>query len=114
MNPSMRKALWVFGGSVLAGMLIAGIIVWQLVSYTTDPGGRAKGQVDLIIPKGSTGRKVSELLAKAQLIDSPGLFRFYATQRKAARRFRPGNYRIKPRSARKSSSTFCWQGSKTN
>jgi UPF0755 protein len=92
-NPR-RRAFQVFLATVGLGALIVGIAAYRIASYPDRSSGSARGSVEVEIPKGAGARKVSELLAGAGLIDQPAYFRFYAGQRGAAHRFRPGHYKF--------------------
>jgi UPF0755 protein len=91
----MRRALWVFLGTMLAGMATFSIILYLVWSYPDRTDGSAAGNTQITIPRGATAQDVSELLEKAGLIESPTLFRLYTAQRGAAARIRTGVYVLK-------------------
>ena len=95
MRSDMRRALWVFLGTMLAGVATFSVILYLVWSYPDRSDGSAEGNVEITIPRGATAQDVSELLQKAGLIESPALFRLYTAQRGAAARIRTGNYQVK-------------------
>ncbi len=95
MRSDMRRALWVFLGTMFAGVATFSIILYLIWSYPDRSDGSAEGNVQINIPKGATAQDVSELLQKAKLIQSPSLFRLYTAQRGAAGRIRTGNYVVR-------------------
>jgi UPF0755 protein len=95
MRSDMRRALWVFLGTMLAGVATFSIILYLVWSYPDRADGTTEGVVQVTIPKGATAQDVSELLQKAGLIESPTLFRLYTAQRGAASGIRTGNYQLK-------------------
>ncbi|MBN2576013.1 MAG: endolytic transglycosylase MltG [Deltaproteobacteria bacterium] len=94
MNNPRRRALQVFLATVGLGVLCLAIVVYRVATYPNRATGSAHGTVEVEIPRGAGATKVSQLLAEAKLIDHPGYFRWYAGQRGAATRFRPGRYKI--------------------
>jgi UPF0755 protein len=95
MRSDMRRALWVFLGTMLAGVATFSVILYLVWSYPDRNDGAAEGTVKITIPKGATAQDVSEILQKAGLVESPALFRLYTAQRGAAGRIRSGNYEVK-------------------
>jgi UPF0755 protein len=95
MRSDMRNALWVFLGTMLAGVATFTVILYLVWSYPDRNDGSADGNVQLTIPRGATAQDVSELLQKAGLIESPAMFRLYTAQRGAASRIRTGTYQVK-------------------
>jgi UPF0755 protein len=91
----MRRALWVFLGTMFAGVATFSIILYLVWTYPDRNDGSAEGNIQITIPRGATAQDVSELLQKADLIHSPTLFRLYTAQRGAAARIRTGSYVIK-------------------
>jgi UPF0755 protein len=91
----MRRALWVFLGTMFAGVATFSIILYLVWSYPDRNDGSAEGNVAITVPKGATAQDVAELLQKADLIHSPSMFRLYTAQRGAAARIRSGNYVVK-------------------
>jgi UPF0755 protein len=94
MRSDMRSALWVFLGTMLAGVATFSIILYLVWSYPDRTDSSAEGNIPITIPKGATAQDVSELLQKAGLIESPAMFRLYTAQRGAAARIRVGNYQV--------------------
>jgi UPF0755 protein len=95
MRSDMRRALWVFLGTMLAGVATFSIILYFIWSYPDRNDGSSEGLVKITVQRGATAQDVSELLQKAGLIESPALFRLYTAQRGAAGRIRSGNYEVK-------------------
>jgi UPF0755 protein len=95
MRSDMRRALWVFLGTMLAGVATFSVLLYLVWSYPDRSDGSAEGNIPITIPRGATAQDVSELLQKAGLIESPTLFRLYTAQRGAAARIRSGNYQVK-------------------
>ncbi len=95
MRSDMRRALWVFLGTMLAGVATFSVILYLVWSYPDRSDGSAEGTVKITIPRGATAQDVSELMQKAGLVESPALFRLYTAQRGAAGRIRSGNYEVK-------------------
>ena len=91
----MRRALWVFLGTMLAGVATFTVILYLIWSYPDRHSGSAQGNVRVTVPRGATAQDVAELLEKAGLIESPSLFRLYTAQRGAAARIRTGVYTVK-------------------
>jgi len=89
-----RRAFRVFLITAAVGILVLALLVYKAASYPDRASGRARGPVEVEIPRGAGAQKVSELLAEAGLIERPALFRLYAGQRGAASRFRPGHYKF--------------------
>src|SRR5688500_16617355 len=94
MRSDIRRALYVFLGTVGAGLIVLAMIVVSIVSYPNRTSGSAKGTVEIEIPRGVTAQGVAELLEKRDLISSPLFFRLYTAQRGAASRIRPGHYQV--------------------
>jgi UPF0755 protein len=94
MSSPRRRAFQVFLITVGVGVLAVAIVFHRVVSYPDRASGSARGTVEVEIPRGAGATQVSQLLAKAGLIDRPAYFRLYAGQRGAASRFRPGRYQI--------------------
>jgi UPF0755 protein len=95
MRSDIRRALYVFLGSMGAGFVILALFVIGIWSYPNRAGGSAQGTVSIDIPRGVTAQGVATLLEQQKLIDSPLFFRLYAAQRGAASRIRPGHYEVK-------------------
>ncbi len=90
----MRRALVVFLVTAAAGLSGTLTLAYKAWRYQDTAGSRARGVVELEVPKGAGAGQVAELLSRAGLVGSPTLFRLYAGQRGAASRFRAGHYRI--------------------
>ena len=95
MRSDMRRALWVFLGTMFVGVATFSIILYLIWTYPDRADGVANGNIQINIPKGATAQDVSGLLQRAKLIESPTLFRLYTAQRGAAGRIRSGNYLVK-------------------
>jgi UPF0755 protein len=93
-NQPMRRALVVFLITVALGLGAAGVVVYLAFTFPDRPGGSARGDVELEIPKGATAASIAGQLTRAGLIERPTLFRLYTTQRGAAGRIRPGHYKF--------------------
>jgi len=90
----MRRALFVFLGTTVFGILVVAWLAFAAWRYGDKPAGSASGRVEVEIPKGATAGQVAEILHTAQLIDRPAIFRLYAGQRGVAGRFKAGRYVI--------------------
>jgi UPF0755 protein len=95
MRSDMRKALWVFLATMLAGVATFTVTLYLIWTYPDRNDGSADGTVQVTIPRGATAQDVSTLLEKQGLIESPTLFRLYTAQRGAASRIRTGTYQLK-------------------
>lgn len=95
MRADIRRAFVVFLCSMGAGVLLLAFFAISIWSYPNRRQGNVEGTVVIDVPRGVTAQGVATLLEQAQLIDSPLLFRLYATQRGAASRIRPGHYELK-------------------
>jgi UPF0755 protein len=95
MRSDIRRALWVFLGTMGAGIFLLALFIVGLWTYPARRGGSAEGKVIIEIPRGVTAQGVAEILEEKELISSPLLFRLYAAQRGAASRIRPGHYEVK-------------------
>ena len=94
MKRDMRRALFVFLGTTVFGILVVAWLAFAAWRYGDKPAGSASGRVEVEIPKGATAGQVAEILHTAQLIDRPAIFRLYAGQRGVAGRFKAGRYVI--------------------
>jgi len=85
----------------LAGLAFAAVVAvggWQLWSElggdaTATPADR------VVIPKGSSVRAAASILSKAGVIESPRLFRWFASATGRARAIKPGRYQFARRSS---------------
>jgi UPF0755 protein len=94
MQPAMKRALLVFvvtGALGFGALAVLARVAWR---YGDTPGGRARGKIEIEIPKGATAGEVAERLAAAGLIGRSSVFRLYAGQRGVAGRFKAGRYSI--------------------
>ena len=89
-----RRAFQVFLATLGLGLLVLGIVAYRIATYPDRAGGAAQGTIAVEVPKGAGATRVAQLLADAGLIGKPAYFRWYAGQRGAASRFRPGRYQI--------------------
>jgi UPF0755 protein len=94
MRSDIRRALFVFLGTMGAGVVILVAILGSIWSYPNRAAGRAKGPVSIEVPRGVTAQEVATLLEEAELIKNPLFFRMYTAQRGSASRIRPGRYQI--------------------
>ena len=90
-----RRAAAIVGATVLvalAGLAFAAFTAW---SYPRRPhrAGDAR-PVKLIIGRGMSAGQIAQALAEQQLIARPAWFRFYATERGAAQKIKPGQYTL--------------------
>jgi UPF0755 protein len=90
----MRRALFVFLGTIVLGLGAAGVVVYHAYTFPNRAAGTATGDVDIEVPKGATAGSIAASLARGGLIDRPSWFRLYTTQRGAAARIRSGHYRF--------------------
>ena len=84
----------------LAGLTCAAVLAvggWQV---QRELGGDATATPanSVVIPKGSSVRGAASILTKAGVIESPGLFRWFATATGRARTIKPGRYQFALRS----------------
>ena len=77
---------------LLAGTSIVGLWIWREIG-----GSGASANARVMIPKGVTVRAAAESLANAHVIDSPRLFRWYASIRGRERAIKPGTYTFSER-----------------
>ena len=77
---------------LLAGTSIVGLWIWREIG-----GSGASANARVMIPKGVTVRAAAESLANAHVIDSPRLFRWYASIRGRERAIKPGTYAFSER-----------------
>jgi UPF0755 protein len=94
MHRAMKRAFVVFLVTGALGLAALGFIAHTAWRYGDTPGGVARGNVEVEIPKGATAGDVADRLAAAGLIGRPAVFRLYAGQRGVAGRFKAGRYVI--------------------
>jgi UPF0755 protein len=90
----MKRALGVFAVTTVVGVLVVGWLAFEAWRYGDKPSGRARGRVEVEIPKGASAGQVADILRTAGLLDKPTVFRLYAGQRGVAGRFKAGRYLI--------------------
>ncbi len=95
MRADIRRALFVFLGTMGAGLILLAFAAIGIWTYPNRKAGSVEGTIIIEIPRGITAQGVAELLEKGGLIENPLFFRLYAAQRGAASRIRPGHYEVK-------------------
>ena len=93
-SSAMQRALRVFLATTVLALLAIGWVARTAWKYGDRATGRARGPVEIEIPKGASAGEVADLLATAGLLERPAIFRLYAGQRGVAGRFKAGRYVI--------------------
>ena len=90
----MQRALRVFLATTALGLFAIGWVAHTAWKYGDRATGRARGPIEIEIPKGASAGEVADLLSVAGLLERPAIFRLYAGQRGVAGRFKAGRYVI--------------------
>jgi UPF0755 protein len=94
MTDPMRKAFRVFALTSLLGLGAVTALAYRVWTYGDTATGTARGPVEVEVPRGAGARQVAQILSASGLIERPGAFRLYASQRGVASRFKAGRYHI--------------------
>jgi UPF0755 protein len=90
----MQSALRVFLATTALGLFAIGWVAHTAWKYGDRATGRARGPIEIEIPKGASAGEVADLLSESGLLERPAIFRLYAGQRGVASRFKAGRYVI--------------------
>ena len=93
-NSAMQRALRVFLATTALALFGIGWVAHTAWKYGDRATGRARGPIEIEIPKGASAGEVADLLSTAGLLERPAIFRLYAGQRGVAGRFKAGRYVI--------------------
>jgi UPF0755 protein len=91
---AMQRAFRVFLATTGVALLAIGWVAHTAWRYGDRATGRARGPIEIEIPKGASAGDVADRLAEAGLLERPAVFRLYAGQRGVAGRFKAGRYVI--------------------
>jgi UPF0755 protein len=82
--------------SLVAGLLLAAVLVFQLLSFQHGAIPLASGPAVFLIRSGSNIKSISHDLAREKIIDDPWLFILLAKLRGMETRVRAGEYHLQP------------------
>jgi UPF0755 protein len=82
--------------SLVAGLLLAAVLVFQLLSFQYGAIPLASGPAVFLIRSGSNIKSISQDLAREKIIDDPWLFILLAKLRGMETRVRAGEYHLQP------------------
>jgi UPF0755 protein len=82
--------------SIVAGLLLAAVLAFQLLSFQHGAIPLASGPAVFLIRSGSNIKSISQDLAREKIIDDPWLFILLAKLRGMETRVRAGEYHLQP------------------
>lgn len=91
-----RRALLIFLGVAAVAVAIVGFLVLDVVRFPDRPQGKPGAPMKVDVPRGSSLRDVTAILAQKGLVERPTLFRLYANQRGVAAKIKAGRYTLEP------------------
>jgi UPF0755 protein len=89
---AQKQAAKVVSLTVLAILLVVGVLAWQAIRYPDSHPGGAVREAKVTVDKGMPLGEIARRLADKGLIDHPSWFRFYANERGLAQKIRAGQY----------------------